>query len=605
MQKHFKILLLAIVSCCIITTVQAQKRQKKNSKATQKTVAKKTSSKKTTNKKTVTKKNTTKKTVAKNANTETTTATTETTTTKTSVNLQDTTKPGVVVLYAVFKPSLRNAAKINFNAATPFTDTTKSVVNYKVPAQNLFFSYQPVPIKPVALIPDSGYKWVNHHYIKLGFGSFSTPFAQVGLSFGDGKNKTTSVNAFHTSSKGKLPFQQFSKTALSLLGNYAAQNNHEWQTKFYYNNNNHYLYGYQPSSLNFTKDSLNRMYNDIGATVGYNRKLPNDYGFTYNPSLNLGYYFDNKKATEFNALLKVPVSKILNELVTLNFNLLADITSYKNNTSTVSNNLFALNAIATYKTNNFLINAGINPSWNKNEVALLPDLSAEIKLKEIKASVEGGWKGYFIKNNYRSLSTYNPFIKQPTDLFNSKVNEIFAGIKGAAGTHLTYNGRLSFLTMKDVPIFINDGADGKTFLVINDSALDAVKIHGEVGYNIQEKFAFLAGINMYQFTKSTYDKPFGLVPMEVTGTLKWKMLKDLYVKANLFFWDGIKYLNKTNLQTYKLNAAMDLNAGVEYTIMPKLNLWLQFNNLLNSKYQRWNQYESLGLNVVGGIVYSF
>ena len=81
-------------------------------------------------------------------------------------------------------------------------------------------------------------------------------------------------------------------------------------------------------------------------------------------------------------------------------------------------------------------------------------------------------------------------------------------------------------------------------------------------------------------------------------------MKDLHIKSDVFIWDGAKYRTKT-LQTEKLSAAIDLTAAVEYTIMPKLNLWLQFNNLLNSKYQRWNQYEVLGLNVLGGVVYSF
>ncbi|MBC7587548.1 MAG: hypothetical protein H7178_04235, partial [Chitinophagaceae bacterium] len=86
--------------------------------------------------------------------------------------------------------------------------------------------------------------------------------------------------------------------------------------------------------------------------------------------------------------------------------------------------------------------------------------------------------------------------------------------------------------------------------------------------------------------------------------LRWKVLKDLHFKTDVFFWDGASYLSKS-LQSQKLNAAIDLNAGLEYSVLPRLNLWLQFNNLLNSKYQRWNQYEVLGMNVIGGIVYSF
>jgi len=29
------------------------------------------------------------------------------------------------------------------------------------------------------------------------------------------------------------------------------------------------------------------------------------------------------------------------------------------------------------------------------------------------------------------------------------------------------------------------------------------------------------------------------------------------------------------------------------------------NNILNNRYERWNQYEVFGFNILGGIVYSF
>ena len=94
------------------------------------------------------------------------------------------------------------------------------------------------------------------------------------------------------------------------------------------------------------------------------------------------------------------------------------------------------------------------------------------------------------------------------------------------------------------------------------------------------------------------------MPFEVTGALKWKILKDLQLKADVFFWDGSKYRN-TSINTFKLKPAADLNLGAEFSVMPKLNLWVQLNNVLNNKYQRWSQYEVLGLNVLGGVVYSF
>ena len=94
------------------------------------------------------------------------------------------------------------------------------------------------------------------------------------------------------------------------------------------------------------------------------------------------------------------------------------------------------------------------------------------------------------------------------------------------------------------------------------------------------------------------------MPLEVTGALRWKMFKDLQLKADVFLWDGSHYRNGTGT-TLKLDPAADLNIGAEFSVMPKLNLWVQLNNVLNNRYRRWHQYEVLGLNVLGGVVYSF
>ena len=59
------------------------------------------------------------------------------------------------------------------------------------------------------------------------------------------------------------------------------------------------------------------------------------------------------------------------------------------------------------------------------------------------------------------------------------------------------------------------------------------------------------------------------------------------------------------MQVRKLDPALDVNAGVEFSIMPQLNAWVQFNNIFNNKYQRWNQYPVFGFNVMAGVVFNF
>ncbi len=135
--------------------------------------------------------------------------------------------------------------------------------------------------------------------------------------------------------------------------------------------------------------------------------------------------------------------------------------------------------------------------------------------------------------------------------------------------------------------------------------MKAVRLHGEVGYTEQEKISFTAGATFTDYTSlQVNQKAWGLLPLEATASIKWKVLKDLQFKADAFLWDGAPYRDAA-LQAQKGKAVADLNFGADFTIMPKLNLWIQMNNLLNSTYQRWNQYPVLGFNVLGGVVYSF
>ncbi|MBA2762727.1 MAG: hypothetical protein H0U39_12400, partial [Segetibacter sp.] len=99
-----------------------------------------------------------------------------------SVNAQqrtntDTTKKTVTITSS-YKPTIKPASKINFSAATLPADSSRPRLIYNVPAQNLFFTYQPASLKPLALSIDTAINWVNSNYIKLGLGNYSTPYAE-------------------------------------------------------------------------------------------------------------------------------------------------------------------------------------------------------------------------------------------------------------------------------------------------------------------------------------------------------------------------------------------------------------------------------------------
>jgi hypothetical protein len=522
-------------------------------------------------------------------------------------NVADTSAPKVVTVTSAFKPSLRNAAKVNFTAATPVIDTVKIPLAYRVPAQNLFFSYQPVPIKPVALEPDSSNlaAWENKQYVKVGYGNYATPYVEAGVSVGDSRKALTAIHAKYTSSKGSLAFQEAARLGVDVQGMYRVGQNHDLSGKLYYMGTKQYYYGFGNATTPYTKNDLKQQYTNIGFNLDLQSKLPNSSGLMYKPGVEVQYFGDNRNARELNAKVKLPLSKSFTETISFDLNFLADFTSLKTDLASVNNNIFSLNPKVQYKKDNFIVKAGLIPSWDDDGTHLLPDITVDAKLKDERFVLQAGLVGVLRKNSYATLAAYNPWIAQPQSLFNTQTVELFGGFKGSAGNHLTYNAKLGYIKYKGHPLFINDNIDGKSFQVLRESNLQALSIHGELGYAIQEKFSLLASTTINQFTKvGDYDKAFGLIPFEINGVLKWKVLKDLYLKSDLFFFDGSYYRDKLG-EAKRLNAVVDLNAGFEYTVMPKLNVWVQFNNLFNNRYVRWNQYETLGLNVLGGIIYSF
>src|SRR6476620_7254517 len=64
---------------------------------------------------------------------------------------RDSTKRQTIEITSSYKPVLRNTVKINLYASPITADTTRHRLAYNIPPQNLFFSYQPVSLNPIAL----------------------------------------------------------------------------------------------------------------------------------------------------------------------------------------------------------------------------------------------------------------------------------------------------------------------------------------------------------------------------------------------------------------------------------------------------------------------
>lgn len=522
---------------------------------------------------------------------------------------KDTTGKGAIEITSAFKPVLKESAKINFSATPPPADTTRPVLKYSIPNQNLLFAYQPGSLKPLALAVDSNGAFNNSSYVKAGFGSLRTPYIQAGISFGDGKTAGLNIYAKHVGSDGKKDFQKFSSTGVKLAGYFRSGNNLQWNASIGMQQDRTYKYGYLPATLNFSNDSLKQQFQAISGRLGFHNINKTAFGLTYSPDVKIDIFSDNLKNSESNTVVNLPLQKNIGKELAVNLGLTFDLTRLSpKGKSAFNNTMYYISPSVLYKTSRINAQIGIRPSWDNKTFKMFPNILADIVTSDKRFTFQAGWTGYIRKTSYQYLASQNPWLRLPVSFTNAWIEERFAGFKGSVGDHFSYSAKAGFNKLNNQPLFVNDTvtADGgKTFLVVNEPRINVVNFGGEVGYTIHEKFSVLAGLTFNQYTGLKNNaEAWGLLPMELKAAMRMQIIKDLWLKTDLYAWGGPQYRKKDG-SPGKLPGAADLNAGLEFRITKNVNLWTQFNNIFNKEYQRWNQYPVYGFNFTGGVIFSF
>ena len=524
-----------------------------------------------------------------------------------NINAQvDTTRRQTIEITSSYKPVLRNTVKINLYASPISADTSRPRLAYNIPPQNLFFAYQPVSLKPLSLQADTALQLGDRNQLKVGFGNLTTPFISGAFSFGDGKHNLLNVYGDYISSRGKIENQDFSEINVKGMGSIFTEKN-ETYAGVGFAQHEYYQYGYDHSLYTFDKDDIRRSYQDLSANIGYRNIAINGLNVNYNPHLELHAFSREGKVSETSLILNIPVEKKFGDKVSIKVAALGNFIKYteKNSSLEITNNLFQLAPEFVYYGDRFSFHGGATPSWSNNELSVLPNIYGEAQLQERVLVVQAGWVGRFISNSFRSLSKENPYMRDPSFLNNTKEMQFYGGIKATVGAHFNFNAKAAFISYKDMPLFVNDNLDEKSFILTNESSLKNLQLHGDMNFINQDKFTLTAALDLNTYT-GMHDnaKAWGLYPLQFTGSLRWNAFKQLLIKGDVFAFSGAKALLK-NGEERNMKGGTDLSAGAEFKINKQFSAWLDFDNILNSKYERWNNYPVYGLQVIGGILIHF
>ena len=518
-------------------------------------------------------------------------------------------KTTTIDITSSYKPVLRNAVKINFSASQLNADTTHPNLVYAIPAQNLFYSYQPIPLRPLALEQDTNLNLGQRNYVKVGYGNFSTPYIDAGFSFGDGKKFLANVYANYISSKGKLLYQDYSKLHVKATGSYFLPKNEVYAAVDVRMNEN-FLYGYDTAMYKYTRKDVRQQFQDFSVKAGIRNTVVGEYSINYNPSLLVSNFTNVNKLVETSALLTVPVEKQFGEVFAFRIEGKADVTSYTTKDVfpkiKLNNNVFSVAPSIVFSTPRFSINGGLIPTWDNGKFVWLPNVYAEAQIADNVFAFQAGWIGKITKNTYRNLSEINPYLKTLTSQLNTKEVEYYGGIKATLGKHFNFNAKAGLVTYTNLPFFINDTAtDGKAFVISNETGVRNLRVRGDVSYIQQDKFSVTAALTFNGYTGMKQNaKAWNTIPMEFSSSLRWWAFKQVLLKADFYAFGGGHYLDKGNISRV-FAPGSDFSAGIEFKISKMFSAWFDVNNIFNTRYERWHNYEVYGLNLMGGVRVSF
>jgi len=523
---------------------------------------------------------------------------------------RDTSKKTTIDINSSFRPVLRQMEKRNFKTYPMRPDTSIPRMKYETPGSQLQYSYQPPTPVAVEQQPDSNLHLGRRNFLKLGYGNLSTPYASAGFSFGDGRKRLLNAYGSYISSKGQIRHQDYAILDLKAQGSYFGEKN-ELYGGMQFQRKNFNLYGYDHVLYKFDKEDVRQQFMDLSVNFGMRNQTIGEYGISYDPKISVSHFINRDKLAETTVSLNAPISKDFLDVFTFRTTVRADYTHYAtrklpSGDVSYNNTVVQVAPALVYTKPNLVIQGGIAPTWDNGQFVWLPDVKAEFSIPNNSLRFMAGWVGNYKTNSFRNLSAVNPYIAPLKQQQNTTEVEFYGGVKTSFLRHFSVNAKVGLVQYRNLPFFINDTAtDGKSFLISNESSVSDLRLHGDISYVNGERLSVTAGItfNGYTLMKDNA-RAWNTVPMEFTSSLRWLATKQIMFKAGFNAFGAGFYLDKGN-QEKVFKPGAELSAGAEFKLSKTFSAWLDVNNILNNKYQRWHNYEVYGLNLLGGLKMNF
>jgi len=564
-----------------------------------------------------------------------------------------------VEVVKAYQPSISEVEKINDIPKIKTEQTETPTFDYSIFSKPVFATFDVTPVAAAKMVGEPKPE-LETGLLKLGFGSYLTPYGELFFNSQPDKNSNFGMHFKHLSSFGKILLLNDDKVKAPQMENVAEIFGKKFFRKstlsgsLNFDQKSFSYYGYTGDLLtDDVKEQIIPYYQDkqsfAKGTANVRLKGENLSPSVFNYDFGINYHYFSSKTgqTENQTVFSGDVSKKYdNTFGLLNTSIIyyrADslMNNFSNSFGPKQQILLKINPSVMWKTDGARLQVGVNSTIvfdDDADASLLiwPKVKAEWSPVPQILTLFAGVDGHLQHNTYSVIAAENPYVDPYHDVENANYKYVFSGgLKGKLSSKTNYVTQTSYSVVKDQHFYylkINEtpipGYGGKEIEIFNTfnwiyDDINILKLSGEVLHTVSDNFSIHLLGNYYSYDMKSKSKAWHMPNFDLTfsgiyqANEKLKFTTDIYVigKRTALIYDGrimtygygdnYGYSGVIGNRPIEMDPIIDLNVGGEYQFSNKLSFFAKLNNFSYQRYEQWLGYTNKSFNWLLGASYSF
>ena len=562
---------------------------------------------------------------------------------------KDTIKTDRLIITKQYSPTLNDAFKIKSKPdVSEETKRPERSISYPLISVPVASTFQPVKGRAASLKKSKEQFDPYNHYVRVGLGNYTNLLADYIGNFQLNNKQSLGIDFSHFSSQGGINEAYFDDAFArnELAVDFESdEGNWIWKTNAGIEHFYHNYYGepiFQEEGFMFNPN-YSPTQNYFGFNFGASADLYDS--FLDGVKLNYHYFSDDFDAAEHQMNLTTNFNfnlggKNVHNEVGINY-LSGEFSDVNNGFAYGQDLPFEQNynqLITSYapsifiEEDRFTLKVGAEVVFfndaerSENELYFYPKVEANYRVIPDNLIAYAGVDGGLDQNSFRNFAHTNPFVSSTLSILPThRQYDSYVGVKGNSG-QFSYNTKISYKNEDASALFRNNaGANpllfeqanqirpfeaGNSFGVVYDD-LQTLAFDVETNYDVTKNFNLGWAFNYSVYNTNQQEEAWNLPAIYTSLISSYQVSEKWMLGANLFYVgerkDFESFLvgtDQTN-QVVDVDAFVDLSLNVQYRINQQLSAFLMGNNLVGGNYERWNNYQVQGLQIMGGISYQF